>query len=49
MKKSFDLINWPKNERVRKEYLIVLVGTLFVGLVAAGVDALAQRILTLIY
>lgn len=46
---DFKSINWPKNERVKKEYLIVMIGTLIFSLSAAGIDFIAQRILNLIY
>ncbi len=46
---DFKGINWPKNERVKKEYLIVMIGTLIFALSAAGIDFVAQRILNLIY
>ena len=49
LKKNFKSINWPKKERVKKEFLIVAIGTLVFGIFSFGIDNLAQFILSLIY
>ena len=46
---DFKGINWPKDTRVKKEYLIVMTGTFIVACFAFGIDILAQKILSLFY
>jgi len=49
MKKYFESIIWPKKERVRKEFLIVMIGTLVFGALSFGIDTLARFILNNIF
>ena len=49
LKANFKSITWPKKERVKKELLIVAIGTLVFGVFTFGIDNLAQLVLNLIY